>query len=256
MDFQYLKHEKAPHPDPVFLVLLPFPEQRRKYVAHLGRLAPDEIREKRCPGSSDGMSDSKTLKNNHMNVELLKEEKETATEKYKEYLQASKTCRDKTYDDLKRVYNHIRKGKSVIDITKAIAAGGVRDNWHPNLAIAQATAQKVSCFYSRNGDVQFRSDNKWRDKKASIEIKSCLKTWKGDPWQLSLEAPVPIIPPRLRPANLTPDYYILWEVDSWTPAPSRDPYLLKRLSPTLFLVCAAWDLTDIEMAVMAGRIKQ
>lgn len=189
-----------------------------------------------------------------MQVELLKEEKEAATIKYKEYLQASKTCRDKTYDDLKRVYNHIRKGKAVIDITTAIPKGGVRENYHPNLAIAQASAKIVRCMYSRNGNVVFRSDNKWRDKKANIEIKRCFKPWENGPWSLDLEAPVPIIPPRLRPTNLTDDYYILWEVDTWTPAPSRDPYLLKRLSPTLFLVCAAWDLTDIEMAVMAGRI--
>jgi hypothetical protein len=138
----------------------------------------------------------------------------------------------------------------------AIKAGGIRANFHPNLAIAQASAIKVHCIYSRNGNVEFRSDNKWRDKKAVIEIKCCFKAWENGHWQLDLEAPVPIIPPRLRPANLTDDYYILWEVDSWTQVPSRDPYLLKRLSPTLFLVCAAWDLTDIEMAVMAGRIKQ
>lgn len=191
-----------------------------------------------------------------MNVELLKEHADAAAEKYKEYLQASKTCRDKTYDDLKRVYNHIRKGKSVIDITKAIAGGGVRSNYHPNLAIARASSKKVRCIYYRSGNVEYRSsDNMWRFRSGDIEIKGGLKAWEKGPWTLDLEAPVPIIPPRLRPANLTADYYILWEVDTWAPAPSRDPYLLKRLSPTLFLVCAAWDLTDIEMAVMAGRIQ-
>ena len=191
-----------------------------------------------------------------MNIELLAEEKQLATEKYQEYLQASKTCRDKRYDDLKKVYNHIRKGKSVVDITKAIKSGGVRDNWHPSLAIGLASSPTVRCIYKREGDVQFRSSNNlWKFRASDIDIKQGLPSWQNGPWELRLEAPIPIIPPRLRPAKLTPDYYILWEVDTWTPAPSKDPYLLKRLSPTLFLICAAWDLTDIEMAVIAGRIK-
>jgi len=190
-----------------------------------------------------------------MEVDMLTEEKEAATLKYKEYLQASKTCRDKTYDDLKKVYNQIRKGKSVIDITDAIRRGGVRENFHPNLAIARANSKEVRCIYSRNGDVQYRSsDNVWRFRKSDVEIKDCLKKWNGSPWELDLKAPTPIIPPRLRPVSLTEDYYILWEVDTWTPMPSRDPYLLKRITKNLFVVCAAWDLTDIEMRVMAGRI--
>lgn len=191
-----------------------------------------------------------------MQVELLKEEKEAANAKYKEYLQASKTCRDKTYDDLKKVYNQVRKGKAVIDIAKAISGGGIREGYHPNLAIAQASAKKVKCIYRRSGDVQFRSsDDLWKFRSSDIEIKACLPAWINGDWSIELEAPVPIIPPRLRPANLTKDYYILWEVDEWKMVPSRDPYLLKRITNTIFLVCAAWDLTDIEMAVMAGAIK-
>lgn len=189
-----------------------------------------------------------------MQVELLKEEKDAATAKYKEYLQASKTCRDKTYDDLKKVYNHVRRGKAVLDIAKVIPAGGVRVGHQPNLAICQAIATKVLCRYSRSGDVIFRDAANRMTKKTDIDLRKALPAWQGDVWEVSLTAPVPIIPPRLRPAKLTKDYYILWEVDTWTMAPSRDPYLLRRLTPTLFLVCAAWDLTDIEMAVMAGRI--
>jgi hypothetical protein len=189
-----------------------------------------------------------------MKIELLAEEKATATEKYKEYLQASKTSRDKIYDDLKCVYYQIKKGKAVIDITKAIKAGGVKENWHPNLAIALASAKEVRCTYSKSGDVSFRNSDHWKVRPGDIYLKGGLPAWEKGAGDLELKAPVPIIPPRLRPVKITPDYYILWEVDSWTPMPSRDPYLLKRLSPTLFLICAAWDLTDIEMAVMAGRI--
>ena len=190
-----------------------------------------------------------------MNIKLLKEEKEAAELKYKEYLQASKTFRDKTYDDLKKVYNQIRKGKAVIDIFKAIQGGGVRDNWHPNLAIAKASSKEVRCIYMKNGNVQFRSsENIWKHRVSDVELIDCLPKWENGPWLLELKAPTPIIPPRLRPKNLTDDYYILWEVDAWKPIPSRDPYLLIRITRNLFVVCAAWDLTDIEMAVIGERI--
>jgi hypothetical protein len=189
-----------------------------------------------------------------MKVELLTEEKEAATAKYKEYLQASKTSRDKTIHELKKVYNHIRKGKMVIDIFKVIPGGGVREGHQPNLAICQATAKKVLCRYSRNGDILFRDASTWKMKRFDIRLDKAMPTWEEGRWSVDLEAPVPIIPPKFRPGKLTPDYYILWEVDTWTMAPSRDPYLLRRLTSNLFLVCAAWDLTDIEMAVMAGRI--
>lgn len=192
----------------------------------------------------------------NMEVQLLTEEKEAAAIKYKEYLQASKTCRDKTYDSLKKVYNQIRKGKSVIDVTDAIRNAGVRDNFHPYLAIARANSKEVRCIYRRNGDVQYRSsENTFRLKRSDIVIPDCFKKWDGGPWELDLKAPTPIIPPRLRPQTLSEDFYILWEVDTWTPMPSRDPYLLKRITNNLFVVCAAWDLTDIEIKVMAERIK-
>lgn len=188
-----------------------------------------------------------------MKIELLKEQKDAATEKWREYKYAAKRSRDPIYNDMKKIYFHIKSGKAVIDVNKAISAGGVRDNFHPNLAISKANVPIVFLEYNRNGRAKFRNQ-RWRDRAHDIVIDNCFKTWENGPWALDLQAPVPIIPPRLRPQNLTDDYYILWEVDSWTPSPSRDPYLLKRVTKNLFVVCAAWDLTDIEMAVMAGRI--
>jgi len=193
-----------------------------------------------------------------MKIELLKEEKESAEAKYREYLSASKTSKDAAYRDLKTVYNHVRKGKPVIDIRIALSGGGVRDNWHPRLAIAPAIHKKIRCSYSRTGDVTFQTPWKntgwrWKD---HFKFKSLLPVRPNStPWVMDLEAPVPVIPPIHHPGKILLSHYILWEVDSWTPAPSRDPYLLRRLTPTLFLILAEWDLTDIEMAVMAGRVK-
>src|SRR5579859_4026078 len=193
-----------------------------------------------------------------MNVELLKEQEDAAREKWREYKEAAKKTRDPVYMDLKNVYNQIKNGKAVINIYDAIKSGGIRaDNCHPKLAIAMANKKVVYCRYKQDGTVEYRSRSEFARYVSDFELKNCLPTFtiKGrDGWgELHLKAPVPIIPPRLRPLKLNEDYFILWEVDSWTPLPSRDPYLLKRVTSEIFVVCGAWDLTDIEIKVMQGR---
>lgn len=193
-----------------------------------------------------------------MKVELLSEEREIALEKWREYKDAFKKTKDPLYDDLKKVYHQIKMGNAVIDIRKAISGGGIREKCHPNLAIAPANKKKVHCRYYQNGDVFYSPFGHWPKRwsgnhlNCEIMLPACLPSITQE---LRLEAPIPIIPPRLRPVNLTDDYFILWEVDSWTMVPSKDPYLLRRINKTIFAVVAAWDLTPVEMAVMGGRIK-
>jgi len=193
-----------------------------------------------------------------MNIQLLKEDAEIAKDKWREYKDAAKKTRDPIYTDLKKVYNQIKNGNAVINIFDAIRLGGIRsDNAHPKLAISSALATTCFCRYTQNGTVRF-SPRQWPKYRNSvpysptIELNNCLPELKIS--GIELKAPVPIIPPRLRPIKLTDDYFILWEVDSWTPIPSKDPYLLKRLTKEMFVVCAGWDLTEIEIKVMQGRI--
>jgi hypothetical protein len=40
----------------------------------------------------------------------------------------------------------------------------------------------------------------------------------------------------------------------WEYVPHPDPILLKRLSGSLFVVLAAWDLTELEQKVLKGRL--
>lgn len=194
-----------------------------------------------------------------MKIELMKEQKEAATDKWKEYVAAFKKTRDPLYDDMKKVYHAIKKGGAVIDVPAAIKAAGIRENGHPWLAIAQAKREQVFMQYSPSGSAFYSPFGQWgrwtwseRLAKGEIKIPDCFPRRDR---ALDLRAPVPMIPPRLRPAVLHDDYYILWEVDSWTVMPSRDPYLLRRITTNLFAVCAAWDLTNIELAVMSGRVK-
>lgn len=198
----------------------------------------------------------------------MTETRAIATEKWREYIAASKTYKNPIYADLQKVYNQVRNGQKVVDIGKVIAKGGVHPNFHPKLAIAKATTKTIQCIYRSNGDVSFLNrELDWRSKSYSDDIflKACLPliptqhlpkiSWgNGHDDKLQLKAPIPICPPRLLPKNLTEDYYILWEVDEWKMVPPTDPYLLRRITKNMFVVLAAWDLTELEKACMAGKM--
>lgn len=68
-----------------------------------------------------------------------------------------------------------------------------------------------------------------------------------------LEAVVPLIPANLRPMNALNRYVLLWEA-VWVKRPPIDPLLLRHLHGSLYAVFAAWDLTPLERAVLAGRL--
>lgn len=197
-----------------------------------------------------------------MKLETLQDSKFEATEKWREYVAAEKMYRKPEYTDLKKVYNQIKSGRKLIDIFKVIAKGGVHVNHHPKLAIAKLGNKKVRCIYSHDGDVKFTTSS--RDSH-NVIIRKCLpefdrtkvfekQSWGGYPNNFTLEAPIPIVPPEHLPKKVTDDYYILWEVDEWKMVPPTDPWLLRRITKTIFVVVSGWDLTDVEKAVMHGRM--
>jgi hypothetical protein len=68
------------------------------------------------------------------------------------------------------------------------------------------------------------------------------------------KAIVPLVPIHLRPKRGLANYHILFEA-VWEPLPPSDPMLLRRIGKgDLWLVVAAWDLTEIERAALAARI--
>jgi len=79
--------------------------------------------------------------------------------------------------------------------------------------------------------------------------------WPGvpDTTRWNHEAAVPLIPVHLRPKAALSNYHILWEAE-WTKRYPVDPYLLRRFGGDAWLVVAAWDLTDVERAVMGSRL--
>lgn len=65
---------------------------------------------------------------------------------------------------------------------------------------------------------------------------------------------MPLIPVHLRPRHALDNYHVLWEAE-WSRVVPRDPYLLRRIgNADLWLVLAAWDLTEVERAALATRV--
>lgn len=199
-----------------------------------------------------------------MKLETLDESRRVALDKWREYRNAIKKSSDPQYKDLARVYNQLKNGQKVIDIFKVIQKGGLHYNFHPKLAIAKATEKTITCQYYKSGRVVYAHNHQswgWKALVADVDLPGCFTQIPAgiikDSWQdqLRLQAPVPIIPPKALPNKLTEDYYILWEVDEWKLVPPTDPWLLKRITKTLFVVLAGWDLTELEKAVMAGRMR-
>lgn len=78
------------------------------------------------------------------------------------------------------------------------------------------------------------------------------------PWRA--EAQVPLIPLPLRPKvrakgdDPLQNYHVLWEAE-WTNRVPFDPLLLRRIGKAdLWLVCAAWELSEVERAALATRV--
>ena len=65
---------------------------------------------------------------------------------------------------------------------------------------------------------------------------------------------VPIVPLHLRPKRGLQNYYTLWEAE-WGPIVPKDPMLLRPIGKgDMWLVVAAWDLTEVERAALSTRL--
>jgi hypothetical protein len=152
--------------------------------------------------------------------------------------------------EIAAIYKRIAQGKTVIRALESIRAAGLNADGFPKLAICRADMQVCSWHPRRNacdfGESFGRSNSR----------KTVRMEWEGlnsPAWKA--EAIVPIIPVHLRPRRGLANYHILWEAE-WTKRYPVDPYLLRRFGGDAWLVVAAWDLTDVERAVMSSRLTQ
>jgi hypothetical protein len=151
----------------------------------------------------------------------------------------------------------------VISLSRAFDIAGFHANGLPKLAIVRADANR--CFVDVNdrntqGARIMFTDKEWSRNRGAlvgshhvvVDTTVSREVTKGRRWRGSTI--VPLIPPRHRPKRgRIGNFHILWEVDEWTPAPPRDPALLRHIRGDLWSVLAVWDLTDLERLVLSQR---
>lgn len=174
--------------------------------------------------------------------------------KWREYRTALKTHKEHYLEELSSAYYQLSRGRKVLDLEESFRLAGLNAEGLPHLAITRADQRIVYLRCRDRGECLFeRQRNKastW-GRTPVIAIRGGVFTsdW-GKRRYSTHSAPVPLIPPQFLPKGQLVAYHILWEVETWTPEPPRDPILLKRISDNLFAVMAQWDLTELERSVM------
>lgn len=202
-----------------------------------------------------------------MELPLVKEYAHIAREKWVEYAKAvKKNPGDKMYKSLRNLYQQIYRGKKIVEISEVIKAGGLHNNsFAPMMAIAPADARDIYCIYRSSGDIMFSTymnDYQGDIQCRGVSINKCFRPLsslelKDHPFGFRYKAPVPIMPPNVKPPKVLKTHYILWEVDSWSNVAPVDPWLLERIEGTrnFFVVLNGWELSPLEQAVMNVNIR-
>ena len=198
-----------------------------------------------------------------MQLTPLVTDAEEAKERLSEY---SKLAADERTAEDKRIqagYRAAARGMPVISLSEAVQAGEYFDNGLPRIAVVRADAQTCWLYSDWLGDHRealiFSRHPEAENRRALVGIDTVRVEVPEHPkrhnnrWRRARTI-VPLIPPEHRPKRRRLHlFHILWEVESWTLEAPRDPALLKWIGGDLWAVVAAWDLTELERHVLAGR---
>lgn len=185
-----------------------------------------------------------------MNVPTLAMDVDVAQERYERY-KAAMESRETTPEDAKILlgYKALAAGKQILDLHQVFRACPLDPQLRPMFAIGKASWEWCH-FQADNNHALFTNANRGR----GFSVISIPRAVMPDRLKLydRCRALVPIIPAPLRPRSNLQRYRVLWEAE-WQAVPPKDPLLLSRLSGSLYVILAAWDLTELERAVLAGR---
>jgi hypothetical protein len=155
------------------------------------------------------------------------------------------------------VYRALAAGKNLLDLNQVFRTCPLTPTGLPKLAVARASwrwcwfkRDRVFTVFGANSSATYV--NEWKPSKPRNQIRFRTRFFpegtKGE-----ARALVPLIPLSIRPNGLDLSrFFILFEAE-WLPIPPRDPLLLSRLSGSIYVILAAWNLTEVERAVLAGR---
>jgi hypothetical protein len=198
-----------------------------------------------------------------MQVDALKVDQYDAERLYRKYREHRAYDRPNPIDrEIERIYRQIARGKTVIRALSSIVKAGLGADGLPKLAIVRADAQRCHLKTHRDG----RAEMCLRDQFHGRVARDCRFNFDAGSFSFpphvnerwgwgDYRAIVPHIPPEHRPRRGLANYHILFEA-VWTKEVPVDPMLLRRIGKgDTWLVCAAWDLTDVERAVLADRLR-
>ena len=162
-------------------------------------------------------------------------------------------------DEIRNTYRLVSQGKVVIQALESIKRAGIGADGYPKLAIGRADLTGIYFEGQKNGAGRFYSKRKrrsWRHQERASDDNIILPpgSFPGCKHDSDGWAQMPLIPVHLRPRHALDNYHVLWEAE-WSRVVPRDPYLLRRIgNADLWLVLAAWDLTEVERAALATRV--
>lgn len=185
-----------------------------------------------------------------MNVTKVVVDRAKARELYREYKKHQHYSAP-IDQAIQRTYQLLAQGRTVIQAFASVKAAGADAHGLPKLAIMRADQRECFVDVGADGHVRF-SNERWPRRSLSKNLHLPAGTLPTRN-RVSGKGALPLIPIHLRPKRGLANYHILWEAE-WTPIAPRDPYLLRRLDGDLWLVVAAWDLTEVERAAMATRM--
>lgn len=189
-----------------------------------------------------------------MQVERIEVDRKKALELYRAY-KTHQHYQQPLDAAIQRAYQLISQGRIIIKALESIKAAGVNAQGFPMLAICNAQAQRCGVRMNRNGSAEmWRSERElnWSDKTNVFRFPEDTFPRRAD-YGEKAESMVPLVPIHLRPKRALGAYHILYEAE-WSKAVPIDPMLLRRLKGDMWLVVAAWDLTEVERAALATRL--
>ncbi len=199
-----------------------------------------------------------------MNIDLIKMPRGEARAEFLKYKRSVGERHTAEDEAVMKGYQALAEGSALLDLRSAIRTAGQDNRGRPRVAITRADFKWCWFSWLQGSEARFLgtvsdSRNEWDGEvkpwkhNTVIVPPTVLTRPEGEDGRNRWRALVPYIPPALRPKAKLSNYHIMWEAE-WQPVPPTDPFLLKHLGGTLYVVLAQWDLTPLEKAVLAGRL--
>lgn len=203
-----------------------------------------------------------------MDTQHIEIDRAKAKELYQQYKKHAHYAKPIDHEVM-RAYQLLSQGRLVIKAIESVATAGLKtegaDKGFPKLALVRADAPSCKVQMSKDGSAHMHAGDmepKWRSWRTGpsgvVRSKNVfvfpVGTFTGAADRYRGEAIAPMVPIHLRPKRGLENYHVLFEAE-WTKIAPVDPFLVRRIGKSdLWAVCAMWELSEVERAVLATRI--